>query len=336
MTTIQIVKKMTVPGKKNLPIRERWHVRLERGVGYPTIHLGVFDTETLAKKRMRSAWNQLAEGVMPTRVEMPRNAAPVETMRTIAERWLERRIGIADSTRLSKQASIVHINAAFGDDDPHSITVDDVQDWIADMSKTAKRGTIHNRVSTLRQILKHAKVRPNPAADEELELPRAEPKRNRLPSKKALQAFYTDLAKIADGKYVGVVKLMESSGLRVSEAVRVRHEHWDRRKHRLLVPDSKTYAGERFIDQIDGLPQMPPPGGEGRVWPNITVDGTQAAVRKACERTGIPMFSPHDLRRLHISRRLRDGADPILVSVRAGHSSPNITLTTYAKLVPPE
>jgi hypothetical protein len=28
--------------------------------------------------------------------------------------------------------------------------------------------------------------------------------------------------------------------------------------------------------------------------------------------------------------------DPSLIAVRAGHSSPNITLSTYSKLVPPE
>lgn len=333
VASILVVPKQTVPGKKNLPIRTRWHVRWERGRGRPVVHLGVYDTKTRAEKRRRTALDQLARGEIPS--NDPIVEVVSEPLRVVADRWLERRIGIKESTRLSKKASMVHIAARFGDDDPHAITVDEIQDWIATMSETAKRGTIKNRVGTLKLILKHAKVKPNPADDDELELPRAEPKRNRLPSKRALEAFYTDLARIAGGKYTGVVKLMEYSGLRVSEAVAVRYEDWDRAKRRLLIPDSKTFAGERFIDQIDGLPEMPPRG-EGRVWTNVTVDGVQAAVATACRRTGIPLFSPHDLRRLHISRQLRDGADPILVSVRAGHSSTNITLGTYAKLVPPE
>lgn len=337
MASILIVKKMTVPGKKNLPVRARYHVRWERGRGVPTVHLGVFDTETLAKRRVRAAHDQLARGEIPTADPLTTDAKPAEPMRVVGPRWLERRIGIADGTRKSHANSIIHINKRFGDVDPHEITVEDVQDWIAEMHAAgAKPGSIRNRLGTLKLILRHAKVKPNPAADDEIELPRGGPKRNRLRSRAELDAFYTQLAKSGDGKYVGVVRLMEQSGLRVSEAVAVRHEDWDRRKKRLLIPDSKTYAGERFIDQIGGLPQMPPSGGTGRVWPDVTVDGTQAAISKACERAGVAVFSPHDLRKLHISRCLRDGMDPTLIAVRAGHSSPQITLSTYSKLVPPE
>ena len=332
MASILIVPKKTVPGKKGLPVRTRYHVRWERGRGKPVVHLGVFDTETLAKRRVRSAHDQLARGEVPSKDPLAGDPKPAEALRVVAERWLERRMKIADATRASHQNSIVHITRRFGDDDPHSITVDDVQDWIASQSASgAKPGSIRNRLVTLRLILRYAKVKPNPAADEELELPRSGPKRNRLPSRRELDAFYA----VLPVKYAGVVRLMEHSGLRVSEAVAVRYEDWDRRKHRLLIPDSKTYAGTRFIEQLDGLPEMPARG-TGRVWPDITVDGVQAAITKACGRAGIGTFSPHDLRRLHISRCLRDGMDPSMLAMRAGHSSPNITLSTYSKLVPPE
>jgi integrase len=337
LASILIVKKMTVPGKKNLPIRARYHVRWERGRGRPVVHLGVFDTETLAKRRVRAAHDQLARGEIPTADPLDSEPAPTRTVAAVAERWLERRIGIADSTRYAHENSIVHINKQFGESDPAAITVDDVQDWIIELAAGgAKLNTIRRYRSALKQILAHAKVKPNPAADGEIELPRSGPKRNRLPSRRDLDLFYRKLDKIAGGKYAGVVRLMEHSGLRVHEAVAVRHEHWDRRKRRLLVPDSKTYAGERFIDQIAGVPVMPPAGGTGRVWPNVTISGVKAAVSSACDQAYVSKFSPHDLRKLHISRCLRDGMDPSLLAVRAGHSSPQITLSVYSKLVPPE
>jgi integrase len=337
LASILIVKKMTVPGKKNLPIRARYHVRWERGRGRPVIHLGVFDTETLAKRRVRAAHDQLARGEVPTADPLEFIPAAPRQLSEIADRWLERRIGIADSTRLAHENSIVHINKRFGDLDPATITVDDVQDWIIELAAGgAKLNTIRGYRSALKQILTHAKVKANPAADGEIELPRSGPKRNRLPSKRDLDLFYRKLAAMSDGKYVGVVKLMEHSGLRVHEAVAVRHEDWDRRKRRLLVPDSKTYAGERFVDQIDGLPEMPPAGASGRVWPNVTISGIQAAMARACDQALVSRFSPHDLRKLHISRCLRAGMDPSLLAVRAGHSSPNITLSTYSKLIPPD
>lgn len=336
MASILIVKKMTVPGKKNLPIRARYHVRWERGRALPVVHLGVFDTETRAKRKRQSALDQLARGEVPTADPLESDAAPTRTVADVAERWLERRIGIADSTRLAHENSIVHITKRFGADDPAALTVDDVQDWIIDLAAGGtKTNTIRGYRSALKQILKHAKVKPNPAADDEIELPRSGPKRNRLPSRRDLQLFYAKLATMSGGKYIGVVKLMEHSGLRVHEAVAVRYEDWDRRKKRLLVPDSKTYAGERFVDQINGLPTMPPPG-EGRVWPDVTISGIQAAMTRACDSAYVSRFSPHDLRKLHISRCLRAGMDPSLLAVRAGHSSPNITLSTYSKLIPPD
>lgn len=335
MGSVYVVKRMTKakdatetePAK---PAKPRYHVRYQSRAKAKAVQLGIFPTETLAKKRVQWAIGVIANGGVPT--NEPVVAPVVDDMRTVAERWLERRMKIADSTRLSLQNSIGHINERFGSDDPQTITVDEIQDWISDMHDAgAKTGTIRNRMSCLKMILKHAKVRPNPAADEDIELPRSGPKRNRLPSSRELAAFY---GKLPD-KYQGVVRLMEHSGLRVHEAVAVRHEDWDRRKRRLLVPDSKTYAGERFVDQIDGLPTMPDRS-EGRVWPSITVDGVQAAMRKACERAEIRTFSPHDLRKLHISRCLRSGMDPSLLAVRAGHSSPVITLGVYSKLIPPE
>lgn len=336
MASILIVRKQTTPGKTNKPVRTRFHVRWERGRGEPSVHLGVYDTEKLAKKKVRESFDRLALGRIPSKDPEP-TQTPGEPMRIIAPRWLERRLKIADSTRESYENVVAnHIVKRWGDDDPASITVEDVQDWIAEQDcATTSPATIRVRLTVLGMILKFAKVRPNPVKDDEIELPRGRPSKNRMPSKSNLATFYRELDKIAGGKYAGVVRLMEHTGMRVHEAVAIRFEDWDREKRRLLVPDSKTTAGIRFIDQIDGLPAMPPVG-TGRVWPDITISGTKGAVRMATKRSGVNLFSSHDLRKLSISRGLRSGVDPILVSARAGHSSTNITLTSYAKLIPPD
>lgn len=329
MASILIVKKMTTPGKKNLPIRARYHVRWERGRGRATVHLGVFDTETLAKRRVRSAFDQLARGEVPTADPLAGDPTPAEPMRIVGPRWLERRLKIADGTRASHSNSIVHINKRFGDDDPHAITVDEIQEWIASMSAAgAKPGSIRNRLTTLRLILRHAKVKPNPAADEEIELPPIVREEFNLPTRRELDLLEAALAE----KYRPLLRMLEHAGLRISEAVALDHSDIDE-KMGVRVRKGKTSAARRWVWQIDGLPVLPERG-VGRVYPGVTSDGMQSAMRRACVKAGIPNYSPHDLRHLAISRWMRT-MDDAIVAKRAGHSSSNITHQKYAHAILP-
>lgn len=53
----------------------------------------------------------------------------------------------------------------------------------------------------------------------------------------------------------------------------------------------------------------------------------------ACQRTGVPIISPHALRHAHASALLADGWDLAAVSRRLGHGSVAITASTYAHLI---
>ena len=49
-------------------------------------------------------------------------------------------------------------------------------------------------------------------------------------------------------------------------------------------------------------------------------------LRKRGEQAEIPEFSPHDIRRTHISDMLETGADVLTVAKMVGHKSPQTTM----------
>lgn len=56
----------------------------------------------------------------------------------------------------------------------------------------------------------------------------------------------------------------------------------------------------------------------------------QHAMKRECERLGLPAVTPHGLRHLHASLLLDEGIPVTAVSARLGHANPNITMQTYA------
>lgn len=334
MTSVYIVPRETVPGKENRPVTTRYHVRVEYGRGVID-HLGVYATPKLAEDRVRGAREQLARGERPTRLPAaPPPPKPKTTVKALAAEWLETRIDVADNTRKHFKSSIAAIEDRWEETDPELITVADVQAWISEFE--GQPGTIKLRLLALAQILDFGEVDPNPARSKRLKKPRNTRKKYRLPTRAELVKLYAALPV----RYHGPVKLMEHGGVRVSGAVGVTWGDWDRAHKRVLV-DEKTEAGHRWISQIDGLPEMPKrPDGvrdEDRVWPNLTDQAVRHAMRAACEKAKIGTFSPHDLRHLHLSRLLHSGKlSPAQIAERAGHSSPQITLSTYSHVVPPD
>ncbi len=56
----------------------------------------------------------------------------------------------------------------------------------------------------------------------------------------------------------------------------------------------------------------------------------QHALKRECERLGLPPVTPHGLRHLHASLLLHEGVPVTAVSARLGHANPNVTMSIYA------
>ena len=57
------------------------------------------------------------------------------------------------------------------------------------------------------------------------------------------------------------------------------------------------------------------------------------AIKRECERLGLPSVTPHGLRHLHASLLLDEGIPVPAVSARLGHANPNITMKVYAHAI---
>ncbi|MBA3841027.1 MAG: tyrosine-type recombinase/integrase [Actinobacteria bacterium] len=335
MSSVFIVKRELEITEKHPEQRFRFVVRWSEGRAYKAKHLGSYPTRKLAETRQRAVLEQLARGEVPTLRILPATRHATTTTRILCERWFETRVDVKDTTRANFRNSIKNIVERWGDDDPHTISSEDVQAWVADQTAAKKSpGTIKNRLGCLSQILAYGKVEPNPVRD--VKLPKGKRRKSALPSRAELARMYAVLPE----KNRGVVALMEHGGLRVSSAVAVTWGDWDRPRRRLLVND-KTAAGERWITQIDGLPVMPErPDGvadDARVHQNVTAKSVHAAMVQACKQAGIRRVTPHSLRHLHASRLMHEMAmSPAEVAVRMGHASPSTTIALYTHLVPPE
>lgn len=313
----------------------RWHVRCELP-GTPIIHLGVYETKTLADLRRGKALEDIALGRIPRRFT---SIAPVQrTVRDVAKEWVGTLHDIADSTRSYYVRSTSTLPDWLADMDPDAVTYTDIQKHVADMSQRLKRGTIDRELAVLRMLLDNAGVAANPVRDKRVRLPRRGPKRMRLPSTKDIALLHEILPTRAD-----LMTLLEHTGLRIHEAAALRWEDLDYTRDRLLVRESKTAAGRRWVDHLPNTPAIPTPETlpswqpHDLVFRNPGAMRLTDALRAASINHGVPRFSAHDFRHLHASRLLHQGIlSPAQIAARLGHANPGVTLSIYSHVVPPD
>lgn len=332
MSSVYILKREISPDKKTGARRFRWAVRWEEGRGR-CVYLGTYPTEALAKRRQRSVREMLADGEIPTlRIT---STAQYRKFSELAAAWLETRIDVADNTRANFESSLTHLNAEWGRHDPGSISVADVQTWIG--KQKGKPASIRLRLGHLSQILIFGDIEPNPVRSPKLRKPRKVREQYWLPNRPELAAMYGHLTE----KHVGITLMMEHAGLRISEAVGLQWGDILPNRGYILVRGTKTHAGERKIQQVNGLPIFPvrPDGAslEARVFPNVTSRSAPAALRRASILAGVQNINPHRLRHLCASRLMHDAhLDPASIAQRMGHSTPQETLRVYTHMIPPD
>ena len=150
----------------------RFQVRYRLGGrGYPVVHGGSFRTLKEARLRRDLIAGELAVGRNPAEVLRAMvERAPRRTFAQVAHAYSTSRIDLAASTRVLLANHLKAILPSFGERDPSTITVADVQEWVS--SLRLKPSSVRSYLSTLRAVLDHAGLEPNPARDDRLRLPR--------------------------------------------------------------------------------------------------------------------------------------------------------------------
>lgn len=303
LASVYIVARDTKRGRS-------FHVKYRLHGRYGKIeHAGAFPTMKQARARAAKVGEWIAEARDP-RVELERFLEPNLTVLEAGRAWLRGRRSIAPSTHAGYRRRVERIGADL-DLEAARLTWRDVNDWIDKLG--VGPATVSEYVTTLRAILDHAGVDPNPARDRRVELPR----RDRTPLVVPTADEVARALSRVTVRFRPVLVLIEQTGLRVSEACGVRPEHIE--PGRLLVPTSKT-GRPRWAPLPRWLGEaLEPP------WP-VNRNTVHNALKAACDDAGVNRFGPHALRHRRASLWSAQGVPPAQAAAWLGH-----TVETYLR-----
>lgn len=329
MASASITARVTKKGR-------RFQVRYRLGGrAYPVQHGGSFSTLREAKVRRDLIAGELAAGRNPAdllRAMVQRPTA--RTFREWADAYQASRVDIAAETTKNLGSHLKTILPMFGDRDPETITLADVQEWIGTL--TLKASSIRRYVATLRAVLDFADVDPNPARDPRLRLPREERTTVEPPSADDVQAIIDH----SPARWRLPVRVLEQTGLRVGEAHALEWRDIDVTGSRFRIRDGKTAAARRWAQVPEWLMEevaasCPPDDRtpERRVFAGFTPDVAKNVIARACRAASIAHYHPHDLRHRYASVQVGRGVPVTQVAAQLGHSRKSLTLDTYSHVL---
>ena len=145
---------------------KRYRVEFQLGGrGSRTRYGGSFKTKAEATVRRQWIAGELAALRVPD-LTLLREATPAPTLRTVAERWKESRVDVAEQTAIFHRTSLNRAFDVLGGRRVDTITVDDIVELVATLNGAGrKRGTIAKTLQSLAMVLDFAGVDPNPARD---------------------------------------------------------------------------------------------------------------------------------------------------------------------------
>lgn len=126
----------------------------------------------------------------------------------------------------------------------------------------------------------------------------------------------------------------------VSNKISITKTYWNNNGVDIVTPP-KTRNSERTVDipvfltdEIkEYISHLYEPTPETRLFPKKQGQ-ILMQLKKAAKKSGVKEIRVHDIRHSHASMLINAGANPVLVSERLGHESPDITLKTYSHLFP--
>lgn len=279
-------------------------------------HGGTFRTLRDAQARRRLVEGWLAAGVDP-RVELRRSYVSGASVAQVAEDWLRSRRQISARTREAYEVYVAAIAERF--DQPGEVTPEDVRDWIGELEARLKASTVAPYFRTLRSVLDHADVQPNPARHRSVELPRVERKTVTPPDG-------PDIAKVVAAlptRYRPAVVLMEQTGVRVSEALTLGENAGEMARILVRAEHSKTRRS-RWVPCPPWLLEHLP------VQPGLNRQVLHNALKRACRDAGVSPFGPHMLRHRRASLWHQQGIPAVELAARLGHARPSMSLDVYS------
>lgn len=338
MASLTITTRSTKSGEKRFVVRYRLG-----GAAYPLVHGGSFKTLKDAKTRRDLIAGELAAGRNPSLVlaamRAPLESPTVKLLAAWGDEYRASRVDFADDTANNTRSHLKKILATFGDRDPHTITFQDVQAWVAALG--LKPSSVRRYIATFRLLLDYADVDPNPARDKRVKLPTIVAEEPQPPTAKQFLAILDNTPASRRLPFV----LIEQTAMAVGETHSLEWGDVDVAggKLRLRRQNVKGQIRSRarqpqvpgwLMELLEESCPLEDRTAERRVFPGFTPDVAKNVMARACKAAEIPHFHPHDLRHRRLSLWHGQGVPAKELAARAGHSRASMTLDVYSHVMP--
>lgn len=321
------------------------------GRGYPELVAGTFHHEKYARLRRDFVAGEIAAGRDP-RVALRQLAAqqapaPPATVRERGQAYLRSRLDYDEETTKNTRSHLRRINDRFGDRDQATITVGDIQEWVADQTTdrpdfpALKPSSVSRYFSTLAQLLDFCGVDPNPARDKRVKLPTVEYEEPQPPPADHVIAILD----FSPRRWRLPFVVLEQTAMNVGELETLEWRDVDvagnRFRLRRAEVKGQIRARARWVQVPDWLMTIiattcPPEDRvpERRVFIGFTPDAAKNVVARACKAARIPHYHPRDFRHRRLSLWHGQGIPAKELAERAGHSRASMTLDVYSHVMP--
>jgi len=319
----------------------RYHVRYRLGGrGAKLIHAGAFPTKQAADERRRFCISEIAAGRDPLTTLRQTAATQRVQARTLAQWGDLFRQSRVDVDTETARGYTTHLNrlGSLTNLDPHTLTWQDVQAWIAEQASTLAPGSISRYLTTIKQVIDFAGVDPSPARDKRVKLPRDE--RDEITPPTAVD-YLLILDKLARKNRLPLV-VIEQTAIRVGSVVTLTWGDVDTtgNRFRLRARNTKTdramwvQVPDWLMQLVDLLLPAEDRQPDRRVFPDVTETSIRSALTAACRTAGTAHYHPHDFRHRRLSLWHGQGVPARELAARAGHARTSMTLDVYSHVMP--
>ena len=148
--------------------------------------------------------------------------------------------------------------------------------------------------------------------------------------------------RLLPSKYRLPVCVLDATGMRIGELEALTWGDMDEPRGRWRIATSKTGRPRWVTPQDDlyaavlALVPRDDRSPERRVFQSITGDRLRTALQRACTASGVPTFSPHDLRHRRVSLLHLGGMPWARIGEHVGHDDLVTTARTYTHVVADE
>lgn len=302
-------------------------------------YAGSFKTKREALLRLAWVAGELAASRVPGRRPVEAAAVSTPTAEEACDQWRAARVDVAEGTRVLHRVALGRVVSVLGDHRIDELGVEDVNELVRELARTGrKRETICKSVKYLAAVLEENGIEPNPARDKRVRLPHEEPVELEPPTADHVEA----VVRLLPAPYRLPLLWLDWSGARLASVENVRVGDYDepRRRVRLRASTTKTRAAlwvdlpDVLADAIEAtLPPREDRDTDGPLFAGVGADRLRVAIARACRASGVPVFSPHDLRHRRISLLHRQGRTRAEIARFVGQRKLSLTADTYTHVL---